>query len=227
VKQRTTLLWLALFVIVILAGVLITVWMGSPGGEEGNGGLSGLRPNATPTIYASAETVIRSVTRLSRLETVSYRIEKVITAETGQGPLGFLFGDRLLLIAHGEVIAGVDLAKLTEDSVATTADGTIYMQLPPVEVFVATLNNEQTSVYDRRTGVVGLNPELETDARREAVRLILEAAVADGLEAEAEANAQVVLRSFLLALGFEDVVFVDVMPTPTPEPTPTASDPST
>jgi hypothetical protein len=218
-KQRSTLLWLALFIIFVLAGVLITVWIGASREDDRGGLLSGLVPNATPTIYANEATVIQSVQRLARLETVSFHIEKVITAETGQGPLGFLFGDRLLLVAYGEVIAGVDLANVTADHVARTDDGTIYFQLPPVEVFVATLNNERTWVYDRRTGVIGLNPELETEARREAERMILKAAIDGGLEADAAANAQEVLRSFLMALGFEEVVFVDVMPTPTPEPT--------
>jgi hypothetical protein len=225
VKQRNTVLWLALFVIIVLAGVLLTVWLGGSGEDDERGGLSALLPNATPTIYANEETVVHSVQRMGRLETVTFHLEKVITAETGQGPLGFLFGDRLLLVAYGQVIAGIDLEKVTRDQVARTDDGTVYVQLPPVEVFVATLNNERTWVYDRRTGVVGLNPELETDARREAERRILAAAIEGGLEEEAAANAEEVLRSFLLALGFEEVVFVDVMPTPTPEPD--LPDPST
>jgi hypothetical protein len=223
-KQKN-ILWLALFMIFLLVGVLVTVLIGSSREEDRGGLLSGLLPDPTPTIYANEETVIHSVQRLSRLETVSFHIEKVITAETGQGPLGFLFGDRLLLIAYGEVIAGIDLGKVTAENVARTDDGTIYFQLPPVEIFVATLNNERTWVYDRRTGVVGMNPELETEARREAERMILAAALEGGLEADAQANAEDVLRSFLLALGFEEVVFVDVMPTPTPEAT--ITDPST
>ncbi len=226
-RQLKTLLWVAFIVIVALMGVLIIVGIGMTRGSDTRGGLSALLPdpNPTPHIYASEETIIQSVQRLSRLQTVSLQIEKVITAETGQGPLGFLFGDRLLLVAYGEVIAGIDLEKVTEEHVARTDDGTVYLQLPPVEVFVATLNNERTWVYDRRTGVVGLNPELETDARRAAERRILTAALEGGLEEDAEANAQEVLRAFILALGFEEVVFVDEMPTPAPESA--ITDPST
>jgi hypothetical protein len=180
-----------------------------------------LIPQPTPTIYPSPSTIVRSVNRLSRLETVSYHIEKVLTAETGQGPLGFLFGDRLLLVVAGEVIGGVDLGQLAEGDVAVSGDGTLFMRLPPAEVLVATLDNERTYVYDRRTGVIGLNPELETAARREAERLVLEAALEIGLEEQARANAETFLTTFLLALGFEEVVFTEVMPTPTPVPTPT------
>jgi len=38
-----------------------------------------------------------------------YTVEKLITAETNQGVLASLFGDRLLFVAHGYVIAGIDM----------------------------------------------------------------------------------------------------------------------
>jgi len=183
-----------------------------------------LFPQPTPTIYPSAATVIEGVQALSRLETASYQIEKVITAESGQGALGFLFGDKLLLIAHGEVIAGVDLSYIGPADLMTTDDGTVYVRLPSAEVFVATLDNSRTYVYDRRTGVAGLNPQLETAARQEAERMILQAAIEDGLLEMAEDNARTVLRSLILSLGFEHVIFVKEMPTPTPlPPSPTAT----
>ncbi len=181
------------------------------------------QPQFTPTIYPSSATVIEGVQSLSRLETASYHIEKVITAESGQGPLGFLFGDKLLLIAYGEVIAGVDLSNIGPGDLRVTPDGTCYVRMPPVEVFVATLNNQRTYVYDRRTGVAGMNAQLESAARQEAERLILQAAIEDGLETKAEENARNFLRSFMLSLGLEHVIFVDVLPTiaPTLTPTPT------
>lgn len=219
-SQRRTLSW----IILVCVTALGAFWLLGGDGFAGRGAevtRQPLIPQPTPTIYPSSVTVIKSVQRLSRLETASYHIEKVITAETGQGPLGFLFGDKLLLIAYGEVIAGIDLSKVDADAIARTDDGTLYMRLPPVEVFVATLDNARTHVYDRRTGMVGLNQELETEARREAEKLILEAALDEGLEEEAAVSAQEFLETFLLALGFEQVVFVDELPTPTPPP-PTA-----
>lgn len=178
-----------------------------------------LLPQPTPTIYPSPVTVLERVQGLSRLETASYHMEKVITAESGQGPLGFLFGDKMLLIAYGQVIAGVDLSRIGPESVLTTDDGTVYLKMPPVEVFLYTLDNQRTYVYDRQTGLVGMNPTLETAARQEAERLILEAALQTGLLQEAEQNARDVLRVLLLAMGFQHVIFVDVMPTPTVTPT--------
>jgi hypothetical protein len=50
---------------------------------------------------------------LVRLELIQYTAEKIIAVEVNQGVLGLLFGDRLLLVAHGYVTAGVDLSDLS------------------------------------------------------------------------------------------------------------------
>src|SRR3990172_1255076 len=68
--------------------------------------------NPTPTIIPDPVTYINEIRALARLETIQYSIEKVITAEVGQGTFGFLYGDKLLFVAHGIVIAGMDMEKL-------------------------------------------------------------------------------------------------------------------
>ena len=219
-NKQQPVFWIGLIIVAII-GTWMFVRPKDQSLEREKGFLENLVPELTPTIYPSSASVIHSVQALSRLETVTYSIEKVITAESGQGPLGFLFGDKLLLIAHGDIIAGIDLGKLGINDVLVQDDGTVMMRIPTVEIFVATLDNSRTHVYDRKTGVAGLNTQLETSARLEAERLILQSALEDGVEWKAEENARSVMRSFLLGLGFENVVFVEDMPTLTPEPTPT------
>lgn len=215
------LTWIGLIAIAILG-----VWLYTIANRQvrmlgfGKGTPLVQQPQFTPTIYPSSITIIEDVQTLSRLETASYHIEKVITAESGQGPLGFLFGDKLLLIAYGEVVAGVDLSTLGPGDLMVSPDGTVYIRMPAVEIFVATLDNQRTRVYDRRTGVVGVNAQLETAARQEAERLILQAAIEEGVELKAEENARAFLRSFVLGFGFERVIFVDVLPTLAPTSTP-------
>ncbi len=218
-RLKKILMWIGIIVIIV-ASVWIFARSRRPSSPFGID-TQALFPQPTPTIYPSAATVIEGVQMLSRLETASYQIEKVITAESGQGPLGFLFGDRLLLIAHGDMIAGVDLSYIGPSDLMTTDDGTVYVRLPPAEVFVATLDNSRTYVYDRRTGVAGMNMQLETAARLEAERLMLQAAIETGLLEKAEENARDVLHSLLISLGFKHVIFVKEMPTPTPAPVPT------
>jgi len=161
----------------------------------------------TPTILPDPVTIIRQVRSLSRLETASYTVEKIITAESRQGPFAFLFGDQLILVAHGQVIAGVDLSKLAESDIAVSQDGKVFVALPPAEVFVTALNNERSYIFDRDTGVIGLNPALETEARQAAEEQLLQAALEDGILDTAQINAETYLRHLIVALGFDEVLF--------------------
>lgn len=163
--------------------------------------------NPTPTIIPDPMTIIHEVRALSRLETATYSIEKVITAESGQGPFAFLFGDRLILVAHGQVIAGVDLSKMGEEDIVVADDGAVVVTLPPAEILVVTLNNQKSYIYDRDTGVIGMNPALETEARQAAEDEILDAALEDGILEMAQRNAETYVLRLILTLGFRDVEF--------------------
>lgn len=177
--------------------------------------------NPTPTITIDPVTIIKQVQALSRLETASYTIEKVITAQAGGEDVfsALLFGDRLLLVAQGQVIAGVDLGRLSENDIRIVGT-TAYITIPAAEIFVATLDNENTYVYDRQTGLLGQQVDLETQARQEAEQAILEAALEDGILAMAQQNAEAYVRGLILVLGPEEVVFITATPSPDQTHTP-------
>jgi hypothetical protein len=161
----------------------------------------------TPTVLPDPQTIIYQVRTLARLETIQYTVEKVITAETGQGVFGPLFGDRLLFVAHGYVIAGIDMKKLLPDDLRVD-DGILYVELPPAEIFMSTLDNEKSYVYDRETGIFTQGDvNLETLARQAAEDEIREAALEDGILEQAQVNAEAYLYRLLRSLGFLDVIF--------------------
>jgi hypothetical protein len=168
----------------------------------------------TPTVLPDPVTIIHEVRSLARLETIHYSVEKVITAESGQGPFGFLFGDRLLLVAHGVVIAGVDLAKLSPQDLRVE-DNVLMVTLPTPEIFVATLDNQKSYVYNRDTGILTKGDvDLETTARQAAEVEITKAALEDGILSQAQVNAENYLSSFFRQLGYPEVIFVQATPTP-------------
>ena len=162
----------------------------------------------TPTIIPDPVTYITEIRALARLETIQYSVEKVITAEIGQGSFDFLFGDKLLFVAHGTVIAGIDMNKLGPEHLRYDG-GVLYVTLPPAEVFIATLDNQKSYVYDRETGIFtnGVN-DLETLARQTAEQEILKAAMEDGILNQAQINAEAFLLKFFAALGFPNTIFV-------------------
>jgi len=161
----------------------------------------------TPTIIPDPVTIINDVRSLARLETIQYSLEKIITADSGQEVLTKLFGDRLLFVAHGVVIAGIDLNQLEVEDL-DMRNGVLTVTLPDAEVFIATLDNDKSYVYDRQTGLFAKGEvDLETLARQAAEEEILNAALEDGILEQARLNAEVYLERFLDALGFENVVF--------------------
>lgn len=161
----------------------------------------------TPTVLPDPVTIIHEVQSLARLETIQYSVEKVITAETNQGVFKDLFGDRLLFVAHGVVIAGLNLDKVSASDF-NLQGGALSVQLPAAEVFITTLDNDKSYVYDRQTGMLTHGDiNLETTARRAAEDEILKAATDDGILKLAQQNGENYLRRLLHDLGYPEVTF--------------------
>ena len=170
----------------------------------------------TPTILPDPVTIIHDVRALSRLETIQYTVEKVITAEVSSQYFAWLNEDRLILVAHGTVIAGVDMEKLGPEDMQLE-NGVLKVRLPEPEIFMAALDNDKTYVYNRDTSVFRqADRNLETLARAAAEDEIEKAALNDGILETARINAENYLTRFFMALGYKDVIFIDEALTPEP-----------
>jgi hypothetical protein len=165
--------------------------------------------NPTPTIIADPVTYINEIRALARLETIQYSVEKVITGETGGGTFQALFGDKILFVGHGTVIAGIDMEKLQPEHMRFE-NGVLTVRLPPAEIFIATLDNEKSYVYDRETGVLAKpDVNLETLVRQRAEEEIRGAALEDGILEQAQLNAEAYLFKFFAALGYPNTIFIN------------------
>lgn len=165
----------------------------------------------TPTVRDRGGT-IQQIRSLNRLETQSFAVERVVEASVQRGnALDLVLGERLLLIASGNVIAGVDLSKLTASDVTISSDGgSITLNLPPSEIFLSALDNTRTRVYDKQTGIGtrligGENKDLETQARQNAEVEILRAACEGGVMQKAADEARRSMEQFLQLLEFERI----------------------
>jgi len=161
----------------------------------------------TPTILPDPVTIVHEIRSLARLETIKFSLEKIITAETRQGVFEWLVGDRLIFVAHGEVIAGIDLNKLDPGDLVVK-DAVLYVTLPEAEIFITALDNEQSYVYDRDTGLFTHGEvHLETEARQAAEREIEKSALEDGILELAQQNAISFLDRLFRDLGYPEVIF--------------------
>jgi len=157
-------------------------------------------------INVDQPTVVRQIQQLQRLETVKYTMDKIIGGSKDSPYLPkFLVGDRLLLLVHGEVIAGVDLAKIQAGDIIVSGRK-VSIRLPPAEVFTTRLDNARTRVYSRDTGLFSsADPNLETEVRQAGERQIEQAALQDGILKAADQNARNTVTSLLQGLGFSEI----------------------
>lgn len=162
-----------------------------------------------PTSYinTSRESVVQQVQSLGRLESASYTIEKIVEAgdDRGNTVQNFLFGDKLLLIANGKVIAGVDLSGLKQTDVVVSGTQ-ISIQAPAPTIFQTSLDSTKTQVYDRSRGILNRDgKDLESEARAAAEQSIARAACDAGILEEARKNAISRLTQLFKFAGFTTV----------------------
>jgi hypothetical protein len=158
----------------------------------------------TLSIDTSQPTVVMEVRRLSRLESVSFTMDKLVSGDReGRILPPFLTGDRILLEVHGEAIAGVDLGQLGAADVQVNGH-TVRIHLPPAQIFTVALDDQKTHVYSRATGIlVPVDPALEGEVREQAVENLRQSALAAGILDKAQQNACATVTKLLLGLGFE------------------------
>ena len=171
--------------------------------------LASLIAGRTTSFNTSVPVVVQHIQSLNRLETVVYSLDTVVEGDK-QSPVfpDVLAGDRILLVVHGQSIAGIDLSKLKPEEVRIDpADPhSIHVNLPPSEIFVTTLDNVHTRVYARTTGLlVPADQNLESETRTKAEDQLQSAALADGILDNARKNARVTITALLYSLGFQKV----------------------
>jgi hypothetical protein len=161
------------------------------------------------TVVRPTPDVLVAVRDLARLESASFHMERVIDLSDKQSKMWGLISteDAILLVAVAEVTAGIDLSKLTAtDVVVDPARRTARINLPAPEVLHAALDNEKTYVHSRKTGTLADRHEnLESRARKEAERTLVESAQQAGLLNRASDNARRTVEALVHSLGYDKV----------------------
>jgi hypothetical protein len=106
--------------------------------------------------------------------------------------------DRLVIIARGKVMAGIDLSNLMPDDIYVEKDS-IRMTLPPARVFDVITNPSDFSTFSE-TG--DWPPAAATALKTQAREKILRRALNQGILNRANARAASVMENFLRSLGY-------------------------
>jgi hypothetical protein len=202
-KRSALLLVLGVLALAVLGGYL--AWRLTQSAMTS--AVSRMTERKEETIDLSA--LVTQVREMSRLETASMRVVHVATTTQSYEMVpNALAGDELTFLAAGDVIAGVDLALLQQNDVWREPDGTVVMRLPPAQILVSRVDNRESKVINRKTGLLRKSDvHLEARARQTAEQGIRNEAMKKGILTLASQNAETKLAQFLLAVGVQRVRF--------------------
>jgi Protein of unknown function (DUF4230) len=169
------------------------------------GPLLGEKPPRTTT----GPVVVEGIQELDQLATVRWTESVPVTRETGGDILDRLFsGEQVIVIATGNVEAGVDLGDIHKDDVSVNGDS-VTIDLPKPEILSASLDEEMTRVYDRDLSLLNIRPDdqLVEEARLQAIQKIKGVTRENEILDTAQQNAEVSIRAFVTTLGLDEVRF--------------------
>jgi hypothetical protein len=198
--SKTRLVFSATVALVVLGaglwlGVSLSRWAGASPGPK----------------MLNTATVLQQVKTLSELVTVQYVMEKVVVLEVpADNIIGKMVGsqDRVLLLAHGIVKAGINLQRLAPEDLQVNGKK-VTIKLPPAEITGCSLDEGLTKVIDRTTGLfTSFDKNLEQTARQHAVEDISRAARTSGILKDADDRARAQVKNLFTQLGFEEVEFL-------------------
>jgi len=193
-KRLAIIAWLLVFGVGLLLGLFVPHWAGVGG---------------TTRVYSSAA-LLQQVKTLSELVTVQYVIERTVVVEVPpDGVLRQMFAgeNRLLMLAHGIVKAGLDLSQVQAGDLQVSKKK-VVLKLPPAQITDAYLDEKQTRIIERSTGFLReFDKDLEQTTRQSAVDDLRRAARAGGILRDADQRARTQLKTLFQQLGFEEVEF--------------------
>lgn len=153
-----------------------------------------------------SQAIVKEIRSLSELISVKYTVQKVVGFEEKKIPFGT---EKILLIVQAEVLAGIDLSRLSPKDVEILRGRQIKITLPPPKIVHVVIDDKETKVWDRQvtwwTPWVPYNPDLERQARLAAKDSIEKAALEMGILGQAKRNAEVTIRSLLETLGVQAI----------------------
>ena len=169
--------------------------------------------HARPQQALTREGVLTQIQNLNRLESTAFYIDTIIKTEK-PGNWYALWQDAQsgLFMAKGQVVAGIDLNKLSAENV-NVVKNKVIISLPPVEILSVNLDNIE--VYDLKTGSLGLHPidkSVFETVQQAAKKQVLESACKADILAHAQNQAQQQLETLFALAQTQASVYPAALP---------------
>lgn len=173
-----------LLLIILLALIAFIVYLVKSTGKEDK-------------VYITHDIVVQQIEELGNLEVVKYNIQDVVQYEKKRT---WLPNSKASLMVAGEVIACVDLTKLSKNDIFTNKDS-VSLILPVPEICHYKVDHSRSKVYNVEYGLWE-TAKLVDDAYAHAEQHLYQSALNMGIAQESRDNAIKVLTPILRGLGF-------------------------
>jgi hypothetical protein len=172
------------------------------------------------TIDRSQPPLLVSLTDLAEYRAASANFEVIVDLEKDTKYLpDFVKGQRVIMVAAGNVDASVDFSTLKDENVQVSPDRrSVTITLPAPRLTAVRLDNDKTYVADRQRGIADRiagvfgNPANDQGLYRAAEQKLADAAAASTVLELAETNTRSMLTSLLTSLGFENITVTFLEP---------------
>jgi hypothetical protein len=154
--------------------------------------------------------IVNAVQKLARVETYVGTYQRVFTYAVDQEYLFGACGKKMVFVASGQVIAGIDLGQLQEGDVEVVDIDTVKIKLPESQIFTVALNNDDSQVVTVQYGIfASMDPQLETVVRQYAQDDFEVTAKTSDVLTIAKLNGESFITDFLKRFGFTDIQFIE------------------
>lgn len=160
--------------------------------------------SSKPVIIDETPILIKEIKSLGEIITATLYDEVVVDSTIKRSfPQLPLTDDKIVIIARGKVLAGINMKDITDNNVRVSGD-TAWMKLPPVKFLDVIINPGDYETFEE-TGK--WQPDAVTAVKVKAKALISQHAYNKQLLNVATNKAKAVIQNFLNAAGFKVVYF--------------------
>lgn len=153
--------------------------------------------------------IVNSVQKMARVETYVATYQRVYTYAVDQEYLFGACGKKMVFVATGKAIAGIDFSQFKDGDIEVVDVDTVKIKMPPSELFNVFLDENESQVVSIQYGIfAAIDNQLETTVRQYAQNDLISIAQNSDILTIAQLNGEDFIRDFLLKLGFSNVEFV-------------------
>ena len=194
----------------VVAAGLLWLW---PTNTAQEGWLAKIFRRDPPKVDLTHQTVLQAVEDLGRLELVRYQFRDVVEYTER----GLMIDDKLALIVAGEAVGCIDLRKIKPTDIVLRGDSAVEVRLPAPQLCYYKVDHARSKVFRKDTFFFSDEAGLVDKAYRAADQQIRRAALASGILAQTQQNADKLLVPLLSKLSGRRVIMVQPLAVPAGE----------